>query len=197
MEEKSQRASREQHQANERYSLERLNRFMLLIQKQDDQAMVLSLATFLEDTLGRLLIAYFRSCKATKELIEGFNAPLGTFGSRIKAVYAFGLVTDDQYKDMEILRKIRNHFAHNWEGVSFERNDIQALVGQLSGYVVDHKTIEGGPREKLLGTLSTCCMELQVFLGRLVDGMVEKAPDVSHRLTIVPPTGPGYRRFVK
>lgn len=197
MEEKSARTSSEQHQANERYSLDKLNRFMSLIQKQDDQAMVLSLATFLEDTLGRLLLAYFRSCKATKELVEGFNAPLGTFGSRIKAVYAFGLVTDDQYKDMEILRKIRNHFAHNWEGVSFERNDIQALVGQLSGYTVDHKTIGGGPREKLFGTLSSCCMELQIFLGRLIDGMAEKAPDVSHRLTIVPPTERGYRRFVR
>jgi DNA-binding MltR family transcriptional regulator len=197
MEEESTRTSSAQHEANERYSLEKLNRFMSAIRKQDDQAMVLSLATFLEDTLGRLLLAYFRSCKATKDLVEGFNAPLGTFGSRIKAVYAFGLVTDDQFKDMEILRKVRNHFAHNWEGVTFERNDIQALIGQLSGYTVDHKPIEGGPREKLLATLSTCCMELQVFLGRLVDGMTEKAPDVSHRLTVVPPTERGYRRFVK
>ena len=197
MEDPSKRTSTAQHAANERYSLEKLNRFMSEIRKQDDQAMVLSLATFLEDTLGRLLLAYFRSCKATKELVEGFNAPLGTFGSRIKAVYAFGMVTDDQFKDMEILRKVRNHFAHNWEGVSFERNDIQALIGQLSGYTVDHKPIEGGPREKLLGTLSTCCMELQVFLGRLVDGMTERAPDVSHRLTVVPPTERGYRRYVK
>ena len=113
MVEPSKRTSNAEHVANERYSLERLNRFMGEISKQNDQAMVLSLATFLEDTLGRLLLAYFRSCKATKELVEGFNAPLGTFGSRIKAVYAFGLVTDEQFKDMEILRKVRNHFAHN------------------------------------------------------------------------------------
>ncbi len=191
------RASDEQHEANERYSLEKLNRFMSLIRKQDDQAMVLSLATFLEDTLGRLLLSYFRTCKATKELVEGFNAPLGTFGSRIKAVYAFGLVTDDQFKDMEILRKVRNQLAHNWEGITLERNDIQALIGQLSSYTVDQKPIDGGSRERLLATLSTCCMELQVFIGRLVDGKTEKAPDVSHRLTTVPPTERGYRRFVK
>lgn len=189
--------SNAQHKANERYSLDKLNRFMNAIRQQDDQAMVLSLGTFLEETLGRLLLAYFRSCKATKDLVEGFNAPLGTFGSRIKAVYAFGLVTDEQFKDMEILRKVRNYFAHNWEDISFERNDIQALIGQLSGYTIDHKPIEGGPREKLLGTLESCCMELQVFLGRLVDGVAERAPDVSHRLTIVPPTERGYRRFVK
>lgn len=197
MEGESTRTSSVEHEANKRYSLDRLNRFMDAIREQDDQAMVLSLATFLEDTLGRLLIAYFRSGKATKDLVEGFNAPLGTFGSRIKAVYAFGLVTDEQFKDMEILRKVRNHFAHNWEGVSFERNDLQALIRQVSGYTVDHKPIEGGPREMLLGTLSTCCMELQVFLGRLVDGMTERAPDVSHRLTVMPPPERGYRRFVK
>lgn len=197
MEQQTKRTSNAQHEVNERYSLDKLNRFISAIRRQDDQAMVLSLATFLEDTLGRLLIAYFRSCKATKDLVEGFNAPLGTFGSRIKAVYAFGLVTDDQFKDMEVLRRIRNHFAHNWEGVSFERNDIESLIGQLSGYTVEHKKIEGDPKEILLGTLSTCCVELQVFLGRLIDGKTEKAPDVSHRLTTVPPTEPGYRRFVK
>ena len=183
--------------AKENHSLESLNRFLSLVGGQDDRAMVLSLATFIEDTLGRLLLAYFRNCKATKELVEGFNAPLGTLGSRIKAAYSFGLVTLEQYKDMEILRKVRNQFAHNWEGVSLERNDIQAMVGELSGYTLNYKPIEGGIREKLLGTLSTCCIELQVFLGRLEAHKVEKAPDVSHRLSTTKPTEPGVRRFVE
>lgn len=178
-------------------SLRSLNRFLAVIGEQDDRAMVLSLATFIEVTLGRLLLTYFRNCKATKELVEGFSAPLGTLGTRIKAVYAFGLVTEDQYRDLEVLRRVRNQFAHNWDGVSLERNDIQALVGQLSGYTLHHKPIEAETREKLLGTLSTCCIELQVFVGRIEAGKAESAPDVSHRLTTVPPTEPGYRRFVK
>jgi DNA-binding MltR family transcriptional regulator len=181
---------------DEKHTLENLNRFLSLVGAQDDRAMVLSLSTFIEDTLGRLLIAYFKDCKATKELVEGFSAPLGTFGSRTKAAYAFGLVTEEQYKDMEILRKVRNQFAHNWEGVSLSRNDIQALIGQLSGYTVDHKEIMGGNREKVLSTLSTCCMELQIFLGRLINKKAEKAPDVSHRLTTIKPTELGVRRYV-
>jgi hypothetical protein len=118
-------------------SLKQLNKFMSIVHKQDDYAMVLSLATFIEDVLGRLLLAYFRDCKATQELIDGFNAPLGTLSSRIKATYAFGLVNEVQFKDMEILRKIRNRHAHNWEGISLADNDIKALIGQLSGYVFD------------------------------------------------------------
>ena len=101
------------HEAKERASLDSLNRFLFVIDKQDDRAMVLSLATFVEDSLGRLLIAYLRTCKATKELVEGFNAPLGTLGARIKAAYALGLLTVEQYKDIEILRKVRNEFAHD------------------------------------------------------------------------------------
>jgi DNA-binding MltR family transcriptional regulator len=182
--------------AEEKHTLENLNRFLSLVGAQDDRAMVLSLATFIEDTQGRLLIAYFRDCKATRDLVEGFSAPLGTLGSRTKAVYSFGLVTEAQYKDMEILRKVRNQFAHNWEGVSLARNDIQALIGQLSGYTIDQKEIIGGNREEILGTLSSCCMELQIFVGRLISKKTEKAPDVSHRLTTIKPTGPGVRRHV-
>jgi DNA-binding MltR family transcriptional regulator len=190
-------ATPDAHERKERASLERLNRFMGVIGAQDERAMVLSLATFLEDSLGRLLLSYFRTCKATTELVEGFNAPLGTFGTRIKACYAFGLLTEDQFRDLEILRKVRNRFAHDWEGVSLARNDISALVGQLSGYTVDQKPIEGGAREKLLHTLTTCCVELQIFIGRLDDGKVERAPDVSHRLTTTPPRDVGRRRFVR
>lgn len=169
-------------------SLRNLNRFLRLVRGQDDHSMVLSLATFIEDTLGRLLLAYFRDCKATRELISGFNAPIGTLSSRIKAVYAFGLATEDQFKDMEILRKVRNRYAHNWEGVSLEQNDIRAMIGQLSGYTFDQKPIEGGDREKLWSTLSNVCVELQLFLSRLEDGKIRKAPDVSHRLTVTKPT---------
>lgn len=182
--------------AKEEAELDSLNRFMRLVGMQDERAMVLALATFIEDTLGRLFLAYFRSCKATRELVEGFNAPLGTLGSRIKAAYAFGLVTEQQFKDMELLRKIRNQFAHNWEGVSLERNDIAAMVGQLSGYTLTGEITQSNGKDRLLKSLTTCCVELYLFQGRIEAGKAVKAPDVSHRLTTVAPTEPGRMRYV-
>lgn len=183
--------------AKEEGQLDSLNRFMRLVGKQDERAMVLSLATFIEDALGRLLLAYFRDCKATRELVEGFSAPLGTLGSRIKVVYAVGLVTEEQFKDMEILRKVRNQFAHNWEGVSLERNDIAAMVGQLSGYSFSGARDQSAGKDRLLGTLSSCCIELYMFQGRIEAGKAVKAQDVSHRLTTIPPTEPARSRYVK
>ena len=62
----------------EKGELDALNRFMKLIGEQDERAMVLALAALIEDALGGLLLAYFRDCKATRDLVERFNAPFGT-----------------------------------------------------------------------------------------------------------------------
>lgn len=183
--------------ANEEAEIDNLNRFLRIIGGQDERAMVLSLAAFIEDTLGRLLLAYLRDCKASRDLVEGFNAPLGTLSSRIKAVYSFGLVTEEQFRDMEILRKIRNLFAHNWEGVSLERSDIASMTGQLSGYTFEGKATGSAGKDRLLTTLSSCCVELYLFQGRIQTKKHVKAPDVSHRLTIVPPTERGRTRYVE
>ncbi|WP_241522926.1 hypothetical protein [Chimaeribacter arupi] len=79
----------------------------------DERGLILSLAAFSEDSLGKLLSEFMRDSKTSKDLIEGFNAPLGTFSSRIKACYSLGLITDKQYNDLEILRKVRNKFSRS------------------------------------------------------------------------------------
>jgi DNA-binding MltR family transcriptional regulator len=46
------------------------------------------------------------------KLTTGFNAPFGTFSSRIVGALALGLISADEYHDLEIIRGIRNDFAH-------------------------------------------------------------------------------------
>lgn len=112
--------------------VDELNSFLESLHEHDDRSMVLNIAAFAEDTLGDLLCIYLREEKQAKELIAGFNAPLGTFSSRIKAAYVMGLIPRDVYETLDILRKVRNNFAHNWKGVSFDRADIVGLINKLS-----------------------------------------------------------------
>jgi hypothetical protein len=168
--------------------MDSLNRFQAVVRQQDDRGLALSLAAFTEETLARLLLTYLREGKQSKELVEGFNAPLGTLATRMKAAYAVGLLTDDQYRDLEIARKIRNEFAHDWEGVSLDRQDIKAMIGQLKGYTFDQKPIEGGPRERLLISVSTILAELRVQITQHIKHR-RRAPFAGFRLSIHPYRG--------
>ncbi|HEL3757571.1 TPA: hypothetical protein UMV36_001945, partial [Stenotrophomonas maltophilia] len=85
---------------------ESINRFNRALSAHDERGLALALAAFAEDTLGRLLLTYLIDGKQAKDLVEGFNAPLGTLASRMKAAYAVGLLTREQYEDLEIARKI-------------------------------------------------------------------------------------------
>ena len=169
--------------------MDHLNRFQSLVRKQDDRGLALSLAAFAEETLGRLLTTYLREERQAKELVEGFNAPLGTLSTRIKAAFAFGLLTREQYEDLEISRKIRNAFAHDWEGVSLERQDIAALIKNLNGYTFDHQPLPDEPRERLLGSITGILVELRVQIGQHRK-YGRKAPFAGFRLTTIKPGAP-------
>lgn len=112
--------------------VDELNSLLESLHEHDDRSLVLTMAAFAEDTLGLLLLGYLREPKQAKELVNGFNAPLGTFSARIKAAFVLGLMRKDGYQTFEILRKIRNKFAHNWDGVSLDREDIASSINQLS-----------------------------------------------------------------
>lgn len=114
-----------------------LNRLTGTLRDHDDRGLILSLAAFAEEALGRLIEAFMLPVQASKDLLAGFNAPLGTFSSRIKASYALGLINEEQFKDLEYLRKIRNEFAHAWEHVSLSQEKLASMVRNMSFSYLD------------------------------------------------------------
>jgi DNA-binding MltR family transcriptional regulator len=127
-----------------------------MLRDLDDRGLVLSLAAFAEDALGSLLREFMVPSEATKLLLEGFNAPLGTFSARIKACLALGLIAKDQYNDLERLRKIRNEFAHHWRHVDLSSQSVAGHVAALSyGTLTNHfpETPAAKVRESLTSLL--------------------------------------------
>lgn len=163
-----------------------LNRFNHLLSCHDDRGLALSLAAFAENTLGRLLLTYLIDSKQSKDLVEGFNAPLGNLASRVKAAFSIGLLTKEQYEDLEIARKIRNLFAHDWEDISLERPDIKSMIGQLHGYTFDQSPMTTDPRKRLQYSIANVLTELRTQItqhrkhGR-------RAPFAGFRLTTIRP----------
>ncbi|WP_412066391.1 MltR family transcriptional regulator [Rhizobium sp. SYY.PMSO] len=146
----------------------KLNRLLAVLNKEkdDERALVLSIAAFSEDCLGRLLLAFMRDVKAAKELVEGFNAPLGTFSARIKACHAMGLLSDIQFADFEHIRKIRNEFAHNWDGINFAKPAIASRLAQIAPSRLS-ATGDGSDRGKLASAFASNLIECEVLISNL------------------------------
>lgn len=106
--------------------------------KESDRGCVLIAAAYLENVLETLLRRYFSgdtNCvkKAVEPLFQ-IMGPLSSFSAKIKLVFALQLVDDDQYHDLEIVRKIRNMFAHSFEEASFSSQEIADQISSITSY---------------------------------------------------------------
>jgi len=146
-----------------------LNKLNANLAGLDDRGLVLSLAAFLEYSLGKALSIFLLDNKASKDLIEGFNAPLGTFSSRIKACFSLGLINEKQYKDLEILRKVRNKFSHSWENMSLEDEDISRQISHLNFSRIDFEYPKNN-YERIKKSISSLLIELNIITKGIGDG---------------------------
>ena len=137
-----------------------LNILQKSIRSLDERGLILSLAAFAEDALGLLLKAFMLPTESTKQLLDCFNAPLGTFSARIKATYSFGLITKGQYEDLEHLRKIRNEFAHSWQPIDFSHPKIAAHIKSMNYSSFDENFPET-PLDKVRASISSLLIEIR------------------------------------
>jgi len=98
---------------------------------------VLVVCSFLDDRLRTIIDNYLVEDSDKAQLLDGFNAPLGTFASRIKSAHWLGLISDEERDDCDTLRKIRNEFAHNFR-TSFADNKLVDLCKNLHHSAKDH-----------------------------------------------------------
>ncbi|WP_205894711.1 transcriptional regulator [Pseudomonas viridiflava] len=148
---------KKQEAESEDHTFGSLNRLTRTLHHHNERGLILSLAAFAEEALGRLIEAFLLPVASSKDLLSGFNAPLGTFSSRIKTCLALGLITNQQFVDLECLRKIRNEFAHAWEHVSLDDKKLASLVVNMSFSYLDEtypETNADKVRSSILGLLT-------------------------------------------
>jgi hypothetical protein len=102
---------------------------------ESDRAAVILGAAKLDVLLYQLLQKVLRpSTSKTDELLEG-DSPLGTFSARTLICHRLGLIDDDLFRSINLIRRIRNSFAHELTGVSLDagahRDRVRELVAPL------------------------------------------------------------------
>ena len=111
--------------------IEDFSYFLSEFNKESARGAVLSASAFLDERLEDMLKAFLADLESTEELLNGFNAPLGTFSSRIKIAYSLGLIEKNEYDTLNVIRKIRNEFGHKWKDISFSTTKIKDLCNNL------------------------------------------------------------------
>jgi hypothetical protein len=97
------------------------------------RGLVLVACSYIDDLLLKILQSFMIEGASAAQLL---SAPLATLSSRATAAHALGLISDAEHREITILRRVRNRFAHKVD-VSFDDPDIENLTGHLTMVIPD------------------------------------------------------------
>lgn len=104
--------------------LEDFSTFLAEFQEETDSGAALVGAALLYLKLADALRALMVSVNAAEAFLDGATAALGTFSARIEAAFALGLIDDHERRECDLIRKVRNEFAHRPHGFDFQDQKV-------------------------------------------------------------------------
>jgi mannitol operon repressor len=110
---------------------DRLHTFLDATSAETDRGRALIVASLIEEMLEEVLKAYLMASPQTKKLFEGPNATISSLHSKALLCRSLSLITKQEYADIDLVRKIRNQFAHNVL-CSFEDQKVKDWAAKLN-----------------------------------------------------------------
>lgn len=95
-------------------------KFFKILENESPRGIIIVGVALLESNLKDLLKKRFVSNKELSDLLKTIN-----FNRLVKLAYFVGCISEEDKRDLLILNKIRNEFAHNWGLNSF--NDVKVV----------------------------------------------------------------------
>lgn len=109
-----------------------MDTFRREFRKESDRASVILAGAMIEKSLEMMIRAkLIPSISKKDELFDTPYAPLHNFKAKIELAYRVGLISSNLHRDLNIIRDIRNDFAHDIEGCSFENNRVKNRIDEL------------------------------------------------------------------
>lgn len=101
-----------------------LQGFVAEFQNESDRATAILGAALLDEKLRQLLTAFLVDDNVQVALLLDVEQPIGSFGARIRLAYCLGLVARSLFGVLTTIKAIRNAFAHQLHGLSFDSPNI-------------------------------------------------------------------------
>lgn len=114
----------------EEVALRRQN-YIDAIGREADRGCVLVAASVLDEGLEQLLRAEMPDdAKLLGDLFRN-SGPLATFWARSRVAFALGYISKDTFEDLEIIREVRNRFAHGYGPATLAEPETSTLIAKL------------------------------------------------------------------
>ena len=102
------------------------------LKDESDRGTAILYAAWIDHLLGQKLRLHFSKGNAEQQdkLFEG-NGAFHAFSSKVTAAFCLGWLDPDVRHDIDLIRKIRNLFAHQIHGLSMKTPEVRHLVNEF------------------------------------------------------------------
>lgn len=121
------------------------------LEEKDERSIALIGGTFCEMALEHVLKGFLPDNEKDVHKLFEFNQPLGSFSNKITMAFCLGIIDRLIRRDLDLIRKIRNKFAHDLYA-SFSDHQIKQWSCELKFHEIS-----------MMGKAPTDALELEIF----------------------------------
>jgi hypothetical protein len=111
--------------------VQELAQFLSAFNRETDRGAALVAASMLDERLQTILAAFLVVGEESQHLLLGYNAPLGSLASRASAALSLGLIQENEFEEISLIRRIRNEFGHAWRPLTLDSGRVADLCRLL------------------------------------------------------------------
>jgi DNA-binding MltR family transcriptional regulator len=156
------------------------------LQSESDRSAAIIGAAFIDEHLKQLLTNHLVDDEKEAALFLSSESPLGSFGARIRAAYCMGLVSKEYFEALKIIKDIRNAFAHQLHGRSFNDNDIEEACKRLQAFMPLKPRVTHSPRQMFESSTIFILMDISLKALTTLQKRCKTppAPSISQELSV-------------
>lgn len=103
---------------------------LVLFENESDRGAAVLAGSYVENHLGLYLQSKMKDTSLANRMFSS-EGPLSTFSQRVDLAQAFGFLSKEQCADFNLIKKIRNYFAHHPKEASFSDKPVSDWVSNL------------------------------------------------------------------